>query len=151
LRGHAESVWGVSFGPGGQRLASASGDGTVRLWDVASGDARLTLAGQLDWQAQGAAWGPDGTRLITVGHDHIVKVWDTTSGENPLSLRGEAAGRSGGIVTLGVVFSPDGRRFATSTPDTVKIWDATAPNAPTGPGDPTASPPGARRGSPSGR
>jgi WD40 repeat protein len=127
LRGHTEKVWGVSFGPGGKRLASASGDGTVKLWDAASGEELLTLAAQLDLQAQGAAWAPDGTRLITVGHDHIVKVWDTTSGENPLSLRGEAAGRNGGIPTLGVVFSPDGRRFATATADKVLIWDATQP------------------------
>jgi WD40 repeat protein/serine/threonine protein kinase len=123
LRGHAGRIWALSFGAGGKRLASTGDDGTVRVWDVASGNLLLPPCHH-NTGARGAAFSPDGKRLVTVGRDHTIKVWDTATGENPLSLRGGAAAR-GPEEFLGVVFSPDGWRFATATPDTAKIWDAT--------------------------
>src|SRR5262249_57557078 len=102
LRGHTERVWGVCFDPGGKRLASASGDGTARLWDVAGGGALLTLAGHLNAGARGCAFSPDGKRLVSVGFDHTVKVWDAASGENPLTLRGAAVGQGRPAAGLGV-------------------------------------------------
>jgi WD40 repeat protein/serine/threonine protein kinase len=124
LSGHPGQVWGLSFDPDGRRLASAGGDGAVKLWDVATGRLLFTLAAHLNFGARGVAFSPDGHRLVTVGRDHTIKVWDAANGENPLSLHGGAAVR-GPEAFLGVTFSPDGWRFATATPDTVKVWDAT--------------------------
>jgi WD40 repeat protein/serine/threonine protein kinase len=124
LSGARVQVWGLSFDPSGQRLASAGSDGTVKLWDVASGRAVLTLAAHLNFGARGVAFSPDGQRLVTVGRDHTIKVWDADNGENPLSLHGEGTVRAPEAF-LGVTFSPDGWRFATASPDTVKVWDAT--------------------------
>ena len=47
--GHSESVSQVAFSPDGKILASASADGSVKLWDVDSGRQIRSLYGHTDW------------------------------------------------------------------------------------------------------
>ncbi len=67
LRGHGESVNAVAFSPDGKLVVSGSGDETVKIWDVGTGDVKHTLQGHGDW-VNAVVFSPDGSgRGIGVG------------------------------------------------------------------------------------
>ncbi|KAK3366322.1 HET-R [Lasiosphaeria ovina] len=117
LEGHSDWVRSVAFSPDGQRLASGSYDGTVMIWDPASGQCLQTLEGHRD-SVSSVAFSPDGQRLASGSNDETVKIWDPASGQCLQTLEGH----SGWVSS--VAFSPDGQRLASGSDDeTVKIWD----------------------------
>jgi WD40 repeat protein len=77
LRAH-DSVNGVAFSPDGRQLASASDDGTVRLWDPATGKPTATLEGHTDW-VNAVAFSPDGRQLASASDDGTVRLSDVYS------------------------------------------------------------------------
>ncbi|KAK5997501.1 Vegetative incompatibility protein HET-E-1 [Cladobotryum mycophilum] len=145
LEGHNNSVYSVVFSPDGQRLASGSGDNTVKIWDTNSGACLQTLEGHND-SVKSVVFSPDGQRLASGSYDKTVKIWDTNSGAFVFSPDGQrlASGSDDNTVKIwdtnsgaclqtleghndsvySVVFSPDGQRLASGSGDnTVKIWD----------------------------
>jgi WD40 repeat protein len=118
LKGHAAGVVGVCFSPDGKRLASASWDRTVKVWEAQTGQEQLTLLGHTG-PVFGVCFNPDGQRLASASGDETVKVWEAQTGHEALTLRGHRG------PVYGVCFSPDGKRLATASADrTVKVWDA---------------------------
>jgi len=72
LRGHTAGVTGCAWSPDGSKLASSSGDKTVRVWDV--GDAREVT--KLEGHTRGVlccTWSPDGTRVASSSADNILE------------------------------------------------------------------------------
>jgi WD40 repeat protein len=117
LKGHRDSgqVSGVAFSPDGSRLVSASHDGTVKVWDAATGQTLATFPGV--GPIHSAALSPDGTQLATGGHE-VVKVREVETGRELLSLQGHTG------EVWNVAFSPDGKRLAsTGTDGTTRIWN----------------------------
>jgi WD40 repeat protein len=123
LRGHTSAVSSIAFSPDGERLASASRDNTVKLWNVTSGAEVLTLRGHnkglLHKGVTAVVFSPDGQRLASASSDKTVKLWDAIRGAEVLTLEGHMA------AVTSVAFSRDGLRLASASDDrTVKLWNA---------------------------
>ncbi|KAF2193435.1 hypothetical protein K469DRAFT_549877 [Zopfia rhizophila CBS 207.26] len=74
LEGHSDTVWSVAFSHNSARLASASGDSTVKIWDVSSGECLQTLEGYSD-SVNSVAFSHDSARLASASDDRTVKIW----------------------------------------------------------------------------
>ena len=75
LKVHTHVVSSVAFCPDGKRLATASLDRTVKVWDAATGQESLTLKGHTN-DIVSVAFSPDGQWLASAGRDDTLKLWD---------------------------------------------------------------------------
>src|SRR5262249_30624539 len=80
------AVDAVAAAPDGRWLAAGVFDGTVRIWDVASGRERIALTGHIR-QVYAVAVAPDGRWLATGGDDRTVRIWDVASGQTQALMR----------------------------------------------------------------
>jgi dipeptidyl aminopeptidase/acylaminoacyl peptidase len=107
LEGHTAYLTAAAFSPDGTVLATASGDRTIRLWNVETGITLHTLAGHEEG-VTGIAFGPGGL-LATVGGDRMLWLWDVKTGD---PVRTSRAGAQSYLTA--VAFSPDGQVLATA-------------------------------------
>jgi WD40 repeat protein len=75
LEGHTGNVNDAAFDATGERVATASADGSVRVWDPRTGREQLVLRLALPLGAAGVAFSPDGTRLVTTWDDGLTRIW----------------------------------------------------------------------------
>jgi hypothetical protein len=114
---HSGPVLGCAFAPDGKTFVSASGDGTLKLWDAATGKELRTFTGHKAY-VRGCAFSPDGTRLVSASDDQTLKLWDAAGGKELRTFTGHKAD------VWGCAFSPDGTRLVSASDDqTLKLWD----------------------------
>jgi WD40 repeat protein/transcriptional regulator with XRE-family HTH domain/energy-coupling factor transporter ATP-binding protein EcfA2 len=126
LRGHTDTLWSAVYSQDGKKIATASADGTAKVWDSATGEELLSVKGSTDGDfSEGyssiwyAALSPDGKYLATAGEDHITRIWDAITGEQLFALKGHSD------EVYHIEFSPDGSRLVTVSSDGLAIiWDA---------------------------
>jgi WD40 repeat protein len=130
LSGHRDWVRSAVFSPGGTQVASASDDGTVRLWDVSprdgsdggKEDTRPPYRGHSDFVFC-VAFSPDGRYLASAGGDSQIRVRDLrlTDGLE----QGDFGKELGPCpASRALTFSPDGDRIVSFSVDhQLRIWD----------------------------
>nr|MDJ0976575.1 WD40 repeat domain-containing protein [Planctomycetota bacterium] len=108
LAGHTGWTESIAFSAVGDRILTASRDGSVRLWE-AEGNAGVALHGHAGW-IDSAQLSPMGTHVITAARDGVVRLWD----------------RQGRLITKvpyatwsAATFSPTGEQFVACTSDSV--------------------------------
>ena len=117
IQEHAGAVNAVAYFPGGERIASASSDNTIKICNTTSGEVEMELLGH-EGEVSSVAISPDGKRLASGGHDGTVRVWDAATGTCESTLNGHSKR------VTSVSWSPDGRKLATGSLDkTICLWD----------------------------
>lgn len=118
--GHWDPIWALAVSPDGTRLATGSGDGTIKVWSVPDGKPLRTLVGHVA-AVVSLDFSPDGQLLASGSDDVTCRVWSVTDGAEKSVLRGHTAR----VSTL--AFDADGKRLVSGGWDgAAKVWDLTS-------------------------
>jgi WD40 repeat protein len=121
LQGHKNWITALAFSPNGAALASASLDGTIKLWDLASGALITSLR---SGRVSAIGFSPDGTTLAAGSRmlkwtdgktsPEGIQLWDLATQQLRATL--------GTRAVSAIAFSPDGKLLAGGSSST-RIWD----------------------------
>ena len=121
LEAHKDSVWGLSFSPNGQLLASGSLDKNIKIWH-SNGLLIQTLKGHSN-SVTTVSFSPDGRTLASASFDKTVKLWQFDRASNKFHSIPHKILKGHKDWVYSVNFSPDGKTLASGSKDgTIKLW-----------------------------
>jgi WD40 repeat protein/tRNA A-37 threonylcarbamoyl transferase component Bud32 len=116
LSGHRNWVRSLVIHPDGKTLASGSGDKTLRIWNLLTGETLREIPAHDSW-VRTVALSPDGKILASGSNDRTIKLWDWQTGDQLHSLTGHTEW------VRAIAFSPDGKMLFSSAQDkTIRCW-----------------------------
>jgi WD40 repeat protein len=119
MEGHKDHVWSVSVTPDGRCVVSGSGDNTLRVWNLQSGQCLRTLEGHKH-DVKSVSVTPDGRLAVSGGADHALRIWDLERGQCLRTLEGHKHDVESVSVT------PDGRLAVSGggvLDATLRVWE----------------------------
>ena len=117
---HGHFVRSVAYSPDGTKLATASRDGSVKIWDLANGHELIAFHGHGAEDVHAAQFSPDGKKIASAG-GNTIKIWDPATGQVQQTLTGHTS------YVTSLAWRPDGARLASGGDDRiVRIWDPAA-------------------------
>ena len=117
---HAGAVQCAAFLPDGRRVVSGSTDGTLRVWDAATGASLRTIEGAA-LGAYAIAVSPDGSKAAAGCKDGVVREFGLADGARLRELRGHRG------YVRSVAYTHDGSRLLSSAGDgSICVWQAGA-------------------------
>lgn len=117
MRGHRSAAFMVAVTPDGEHALTTGIDGTLRTWNLKSGEEVSRIQAHRDW-AVGLAISPDGSRAFTSGNDATVRLWNLETGKEVRRFKGHTKS------VWSVMYSADGTQLLTGSHDnTVRLWN----------------------------
>jgi WD40 repeat protein len=117
LAGHTSDVTACTVTPDGRHVVSASEDGTLKVWELATGRPVATLQGHTR-AVTACVVTSDGRHVVSASRDRTLKVWELVSERQLATLQGHTLWVTACAVT------PDGRYVVSASNDrTLKVWE----------------------------
>ena len=125
----ARKVGHILFNPAAANvLASASGDYTIKLWDVEAGNSKLSL--EHKDIVQSLSWSADGSMLVTTCRDKKLRVWDVREGKAVVEVAGHSGAKNSRAVWMGEHDRIATTGFSKMSDRQLGLWDIRAAREP---------------------
>ena len=113
ITGHTDNLYSIEFSPNGQTLVSL--DGYIRIWDIAK--SRLQKMPSIDGTVSSVALAPDAETLACGTNDNEILIWHMVTDKSKIILKGHK------YEINHLTFSPDGKILASSSWNSIRLWD----------------------------
>jgi len=124
MDGHSNFVQDVQISSDGQYGLSASWDGTLRLWDLKTGNSPCRFVGHTK-DAMSCAFSPDNRQILSGARDSCIKMWNTL-GQEKFNIGGANNAHTDWISCARFSPNPQNSVFVTGSWDkSVKVWNGT--------------------------